>query len=123
MLRKKKQTELLIEAKRRLKIHNALCGSADGVSETAKDVTCLIEKRKREAKKVQVSSRIEKRAIGIWIGVTFELAIHTFISCMETSTLDAYSSDESHDHGYEYSGDYYDTSATRCSNTANHVCN
>ena len=51
---------------------------------------------------------IETRAIGIWMGLTIELAIHLFISLLETKTLEVYYGTSGNSYGsyYGYGASY-----------------
>ena len=77
---------------------------------TVEDVTHLIQKRRRNAVRQHKAAAISSRALGIWIGLTFELAIHLAITTIEHSILEAYNEGtESHNESAAYGyAAYYD---------------
>ena len=74
------------QARRRLSKYARLTGT-----DSYADVRHLIDHRRRAALRLKKAARIESRAIGIWVGITFEVAIHLFITSIETVVLEAYS--------------------------------
>lgn len=86
-----RETTLLKEAKRRLQNYFALTRTF-ATTLTANEITKLVDERKQRARLMEKRALIEARAVGIWMGLTIELAIHIFISLIENTIIINYQS-------------------------------
>ena len=80
------------QANRRLHNYFALTRTF-ATTTTANEIHKLIDQRKKWARLMEKRALIESRAVGIWMGLTIELAIHIFITLIENTVIEVYATE------------------------------